>query len=184
MRFKGRKTGIFTICCLALYYGVAYWLPASNSFFLGKVSKNFRAFLCGHIFLHCGKGVNVERKANFGCGVGVELGDESGLGVGCVVPSDTRIGNYVMMGPNCRILHQNHNFGRTDIPMCHQGLGPKLPTVIEDDVWIGRDVLITPGRVIRKGSIVGCGCVLSKDFPEYSIIGGNPPRLIRSRLHV
>lgn len=128
------------------------------------------------------KGVNVERKANFGCGLGVELGDESGLGVGCVVPSDTRIGNYVMMGPNCRILHQNHNFGRTDIPMCHQGLGPKLPTVIEDDVWIGRDVLITPGRVIRKGSIVGCGCVLSKDFPEYSIIGGNPPRLIRSRL--
>ena len=181
MKYKGRKLGISTIGCLALYYGVAYWLPASNSIFLGKVSKAFRAFLCRHIFQHCGKNVNVERKANFGCGLGIELGDGSGLGVGCVIPCDTRIGKFVMMGPKCRILNQNHNFDRTDIPMCNQGLGPKLHCVIEDDVWIGREVLITPGRLIRKGSIVGCGCVLSKDFPEYSIIGGNPPRLIRSR---
>ena len=46
--------------------------------------------------------------------------------------------------------------------MCHQGHTPILPTVVEDDVWIGRDVLITPGRTIKRGSIVAAGCVLCK----------------------
>ena len=54
-------------------------------------------------------------------------------------------------------------------------------TVIEDDVWIGRNVIMTPGRLIKKGSIIAAGCVLSKDFPEYSIVGGNPSKLIRIR---
>ncbi|MEI3484089.1 MAG: hypothetical protein V8R12_04035 [Bacteroides faecis] len=66
--------------------------------------------------------------------------------------------------------------------MCHQGHTPILPTVVEDDVWIGRDVLITPGRIIKRGSIVAAGCVLCKNFPEYSVIGGNPSKLIRSRI--
>lgn len=86
------------------------------------------------------------------------------------------------MGPNCVILPHNHNFNRTDIPMCHQGLAPKLQTRIEDDVWIGRDVLMTPGRVIKKGSIIAGGCVLCKNFPEYSVVGGNPSKLIKSRI--
>lgn len=66
--------------------------------------------------------------------------------------------------------------------MCHQGLAPKLQTIIEDDVWIGRDVLMTPGRVIQKGSIIAGGCVLCKNFPEYSVVGGNPSKLIKSRI--
>ena len=101
------------------------------------------------------------------------------------------IGKKVLFGPHPTIITGDH---RIDIPgkyIADVTVEEKFvdgmnvydrPVVIEDDVWIGRDVLITPGRVIRKGSIVGCGCVLSKDFPEYSIIGGNPPRLIRSRL--
>ena len=86
-----------------------------------------------------------------------------------------------MMGPNVYILAQNHRFDRLDIPMCQQGHTPKATTVIEDDVWIGRDVLMTPGRTIKTGSIIAGGCVLCKDFPEYSIVGGNPSRLIKSR---
>nr|WP_252196979.1 acyltransferase [Bacteroides faecis] len=104
------------------------------------------------------------------------------MGINCTIPSKTIIGRYVMMGPNCFILQDNHVFIRTDIPMCHQGHTPILPTVVEDDVWIGRDVLITPGRTIKRGSIVAAGCVLCKNFPEYSVIGGNPSKLIRSRI--
>ena len=125
--------------------------------------------------------MNVERKANFGSGLDIELGDESGLGIGCVVPSNTKIGKHVMMGPNCYILAQNHRFDRIDIPMCKQGMSSKLQTTIGDDVWIGRDVVMTPGRSIQSGTIVAAGCVLCKDFPAYAIIGGNPSRLIRYR---
>ena len=86
-----------------------------------------------------------------------------------------------MMGPNCFILHRNHCFERTDVPMIEQGFSSSRQTIIDDDVWIGRDVLMTPGRHIKTGSIIAARCVLCKDFPEYSIIGGNPSRLIRNR---
>ena len=87
-----------------------------------------------------------------------------------------------MMGPNCYALCNNHDFSRLDMPMVLQGYTPNEPLIIEDNVWIGRDVLKTPGRTIKEGSIVAAGCVLCKDFPEYSIIGGNPSRLIKSRI--
>ena len=86
-----------------------------------------------------------------------------------------------MMGPNCYILPHNHAFDRTDIPMWRQGVAEKKQTIIEDDVWIGRDVTMTPGRTIKKGSIIAACTVLTKDFPEYSIVGGNPSKLIKSR---
>ena len=61
-------------------------------------------------------------------------------------------------------------------------LHPPLATIIEDDVWIGRGVMMTPGRVVKRGSVIAAGCVLCKDFPEYSVIGGNPSKFIKSRL--
>ena len=87
-----------------------------------------------------------------------------------------------MMAPNVYIFSVNHEFGRTDLPMCKQGCTKSKQTIIEDDVWIGRNVMMTPGHTILKGSIIGAGCVLTKDFPEYSIVGGSPSKLIKSRI--
>ena len=53
--------------------------------------------------------------------------------------------------------------------------------VIGNDVWIGRDVHMTPGRTIADGSIIAMASVLTKDFPPYSVVGGNPAKLIKSR---
>lgn len=167
--------------CLALYYGIARYLPTSGYPIVGKACKYIRYQLCCRIFKKCGKNVNIERLAYFGGGRNIEIGDNSGMGVNCNIPSNTVIGKNVMMAPNCYIIGVNHAFDRTDIPMCQQGATPPLQTVIEDDVWIGRNVIMTPGRIIKKGSIIAAGCVLCKDFPEYSIVGGNPSKLIRSR---
>ena len=125
--------------------------------------------------------VNVERRASFGTGRNIEIGDNSGIGINACIPSNTKIGKDVMMGPNCYILGTNHQFDRTDIPMIEQGMTIQKVTIIEDDVWIGRNVTFTPGRTIKKGTIVGACTMLCKDFPEYSIVGGNPSKLIRSR---
>jgi maltose O-acetyltransferase len=86
-----------------------------------------------------------------------------------------------MMGPDCHIFHTNHNFDRLDMPIMDQGPSPRMQTIIEDDVWIGQQVIFTPGRTVKKGSVIAAGTVLCKDFDEYSIIGGNPSRLIRKR---
>ena len=151
---------------------------------LRNISKRIRFFLVKRIFLKCGKNVNIESRVCFGSGRNIVIGNNSGIGSHSTVPSDLQIGDNVMIAPNLYILAQNHSFNRIDIPMIDQGVSPKEKTVIEDDVWIGRNVLMTPGRRIKKGSIVAGGCVLCKDFPEYSIIGGNPSKLIKSRLTV
>lgn len=143
--------------------------------------KKVRYFLVKNIFKKCGKNVNVEYGANFGSGREIEIGDNSGIGVNACIPSNTIIGRDVMMAPNCYIFANNHSYERIDIPMNKQGGTKRLQTIIEDDVWIGRNVLMTPGRHISKGSIIAAGCVLCKDFPEYSIVGGNPSKLIRYR---
>lgn len=160
---------------LVLYYSIARWLPKCLA------GRRMRYFCCRHLFLECKKGANIEWMAFFGSGKNIRLGERSGLGVNCRVPSDTIIGDNVMMGPNCVILERNHCFDCVDIPMIDQGFTPKKQTIIEDDVWIGRDVLMTPGRLIKAHSIIAAGCVLCKDFPSYSIVGGNPSKLIRIR---
>lgn len=169
------------LLCRYLYYYFAQYLPVSYSPLLGRLSKKIRYVLCKNIFAYCGKNVNIERKANFGSGYELRIGNNSGLGVNCVVPPNTIIGNNVMMGPNCYVHHRNHAFSRTDIPMCLQGYTDARPLIIDDDVWIGRDVSILVGRHISEGSIIAANCVLTKDFPAYSVVGGNPSKLIKSR---
>ena len=172
-----------TILCLILYYGIARFLPKSTFKFGGKTSKYIRHMLCKNIFEFCGNNVNVERMAWFGRGTKIKIGDNSGIGVNCKIHNNTIIGENVMMGPKCYFLKSGHKFERTDITLRAQGkVSESVNVVIEDDVWIGREVMIMGSKTIKKGSIIAARCVLTKNFPDYSIIGGNPSKLIRSRV--
>ena len=166
---------------LLLYYVIFRHLPLSYNFG-GRISSKLRYWACRHIFEYCGKNVNIEKGVFFGKGDKIRIGDNSGLGANCFIPNGSVVGNNVMMGANIYILQQNHKFDRIDIPMCQQGYEQPQPITIDDDVWIGNNVNILVGRHTAKGSIIGIGSVLTKDFPEYSIVGGNPAKLIRSRI--
>lgn len=168
--------------CLLLYYGFAQYLPNSYSKYFGKISNSLRVFLCKRIFKKCGNIRTINRKVDFGSGRDFEIGDNSGIGEKTQLPPDTIIGNNVMVSRFIFVLHRNHEFGRIDIPINEQGFKPYKRTIIEDDCWIGLGCYLTPGRHIKKGTIVAMGSVLTKDFPEYSIVGGNPAKLIKSRI--
>lgn len=87
------------------------------------------------------------------------------------------------MAPQCFLLSStSHRYDLVDVPMCQQGTKENGDIVIEDDCWIGLRSIVIAGRTIRRGSILAAGTVLVKDFPEYSIIGGNPSVLIKSRI--
>lgn len=174
---------IFRVLFLILYYGFAQYLPGSYTPIFGKLYNSIRIWCVKHIFKKCGKISTIDRKAYFGTGRNIEIGDYSGIGANCIVPNNTIIGKYVMMAPEVHIVANNHNFNDVSKPMCFQG-SPKNPpiTIIEDDCWIGVRVIMTPGRHIKKGTIVAAGSVLTKDFDEYSIVGGNPAKLIRKRI--
>lgn len=92
------------------------------------------------------------------------------------------IGNYVMIAPGVSILNSSHNIDLVNIPMVLQGERKGQNPIIEDDVWIGRNAIILPGVIVGKGSIVAAGAVVTKNVSPYSVVGGVPARLIKSRV--
>jgi acetyltransferase-like isoleucine patch superfamily enzyme len=54
------------------------------------------------------------------------------------------------------------------------------PVRIDDDVWIGRNVIILKGVHIGVGAIVGAGSVVTKDVPSYAVVAGNPAKIVRN----
>lgn len=165
---------------LAAYYLFARHLPASNSR-SGKWARPIRRCICRAIFKYAGRNINVEQGAYFGNGAQLEIGDNSGIGVRCQVVGPVKLGRNVMMGPEVIVLTTNHKFDRLDIPMSEQGHKPEKPVVIDDDIWIGTRVIILPGVHVARGAILGAGAVVTKDVPEYGIVGGNPARIIGYR---
>ena len=86
-----------------------------------------------------------------------------------------------MMGPYCTMMTYSHNHNRIDIPMNQQGFETEKIKFIGNDVWIGRNVIILPNANIGNHCIIGAGAVVTKDVPDYAIVGGNPARIIRMR---
>jgi virginiamycin A acetyltransferase len=57
----------------------------------------------------------------------------------------------------------------------------KGDTVIGNDVWVGYDALVMPGVKVGDGAIVAARSVVTKDVPPYSVVGGNPARVVKPR---
>ena len=117
-------------------------------------------------------------------GEGLSIGDNSNIGpysyIGC--SGYIEIGKNVMMSPRVGIYAENHNFDRVDIPMKEQGVTKEF-VKIEDDCWIASNSIILAGVTIGKGSIIAAGSVVTKDVAPYSIVGGNPAKLIKKRIN-
>lgn len=90
------------------------------------------------------------------------------------------IGDNVMFGSGVKIISSNHGFSKLDIPMIMQE-ETYADIKIENDVWVGTNVIILKGVTISEGAIIGAGAVVKKDVPPYSIVGGVPAKIIKYR---
>lgn len=99
------------------------------------------------------------------------------------------IGNFVSIATDVKfILGGNHNYNtlstypyRTKILGEKDEAWSKGPIIIDDDVWIGMNVTILSGVKIGKGAVIATGSVVTKDVAPYSIVGGNPAKIIKYR---
>ena len=135
------------------------------------------------MFAECGQQLNVEQGAYFGNGKDIKAGIYVGLGKNFIMHNRVlTIDDYLMMGEDVMFLGSGHGFDRLDVPMGQQESKEKTPLYIAGDVWIGARVVVLPGcKRIGHGAIIGAGSVVTKDVPDYAIVGGNPAKLIRFR---
>lgn len=158
------------------YALLGQWLPRSC---YSIVCLRIRYFFLKRIAKSAGKNVNIEQYVTFG--EEFEIGDNSTVGFRSDIYGPVRIGKNVMIGPELAIYTHNHEFSDVNRPMIQQGYTQSNPVVIEDNVWIGRRVLIMPGVHIGEGAIVAAGSVVTHNVDSFSIVGGNPAKLIRYR---
>lgn len=127
-----------------------------------------------------------DKKSKFQNNVYIGNGENVRIGKHCQINEDVfiqgaSIGNYVMIAPNVILQANTHKYNDTETPMIQQGEEKGKIITIEDDVWLGRNVIVLPGIIIKKGSIVAAGAVVTRDVPEYAIVGGVPAKIIKKR---
>lgn len=114
----------------------------------------------------------------------IEIGDNVFFGLNTIINTTVpvRIGNDVMFGRSVTIMGGDHNMSEVGKPMRYVKSGGKNePITIENDVWIGANVLILKGVTIGEGAVVGAGSIVTKSLPPYSVCVGTPCKPVKLR---
>ena len=113
-----------------------------------------------------------------GVGAQIIIGNHVGIS-GCTISAENSItiGSHVLLGSGCLITDSDaHPIDPDERRL--GGKGKSKPILIEDDVFIGARAIVLKGVTIGKGSVVGAGTVVTKSVPPYSIVAGNPAKVI------
>ena len=112
--------------------------------------------------------------------IGNKTSFNRGVHINASVCGEIKIGDNCLFGPNVGLRTADHRFENVNMPISEQGHNCKNIT-IEDDVWIGANVVVVGGVSIGRGAVVGAGAVVTKDVPAFAVVGGVPARLIKYR---
>ncbi len=126
-----------------------------------------------------GNNSTIEDFSTINNGVGdVIIGTRTRIGLGNTLIGPVTVGNDVMFAQNVVASGLNHGYEDITMPIANQPV-VTIPIIIEDEVWVGANAVITAGVTVGKHSIVAAGCVVVKNVPPYSIVGGNPGRVLK-----
>lgn len=124
-----------------------------------------------------GKGSFIMKKNYFLNPWQLTIGEYSHINYGCIIDARNaiNIGNNVSISFNVSLITGSHNMNSEGFDYIAK------PITIDDNVWIGIGATILQGVHIGKGAVICAGAIVTKDVPEYSIVGGIPAKLIGER---
>lgn len=111
---------------------------------------------------------------------GIRIGHDSLIGEYTVIRGQggVTIGNRVYTSPMTQLIAVNHIFDDPERSFVDQGITAQ-GIVVEDDVWLGANAVVTDGVRIGKGAVVAASAVVTKDVPPHSVVAGVPARVIK-----
>lgn len=137
------------------------------TFFVKSRCKSYLAPLRVNGFSLVSKGTILGRNVNFN---GIRI---SGGGY-------TRIGDNFHSGKNCSIISQCHNYD-TGLSIPYDSTYIYTKILIDDNVWLGNNVIIVGNVTIGEGAIIQAGSVVVSDIPKCAIAGGHPAKTFKYR---
>ena len=112
---------------------------------------------------------------------GITVGRECLIGEYTVIRGQggVTLGDRVYTSPFTQLIAVNHVFDDPERSFVEQGITAQ-GIVVEDDVWLGANVVVTDGVRIGQGAVVAAGAVVTKDVPPHTVVAGVPARPIRT----
>jgi len=184
---------------------IAAWFLAILYSVPGRAGSRLRYVILKPFFASCGKNIYIETHVDFkgfkniklGCNVSfgpnsgfyacgngdemIKIGDYAKFNTNVMINADysgrIEIGNHVLVGPYVVMRASNHIYKERDKLITNQG-HQSGRIVIEDDVWIGANAVITPNVIIEKGAVIAAGALLTSVYMFSSVVGGVPAAVI------
>jgi acetyltransferase-like isoleucine patch superfamily enzyme len=161
------------------------WVKLFLNPFKHKKGKNAR--ICSHSRIDVmpfnqfvlGDDSTIEDFCTVNNGVGdVIIGNRTRIGMSNVLIGPVDIGNDVMLAQNIVLSGLNHGYEDISKPINKQPV-TKKKIILEDEVWIGANSVVVAGVVIGKHAVVAAGSVVTKNVPPFTIVAGNPAKVIK-----
>lgn len=117
-----------------------------------------------------------------GDGVVLTIGDGCYLGRFCHINAahDVTIEDRVLIADRVYISDVDHEYRRPGVPVIAQGICSKGRVHLKTGCWIGAGAVILPGITVGRNAVVGANAVVTKDVPDFAVVGGIPAKLIKT----
>ena len=137
-----------------------------------------RTALLKELLGHLGEDSWIEPAFRCDYGSQISVGDQVFANYDCIFldVAPITIGDRVLLGPRVGLYTAGHPLDRETRS---EGLEFGRPITLEDEVWLGGNVVLLPGVTVGAGTVVAAGAVVTRDLPAGVLAGGNPCRVLR-----
>ena len=143
-----------------------------------KVFHGWRKLLLRLFGAKIGRGVNVYPSVKVWAPWNLRMADYSCMAsdVDCYNVAPITIGEHTTVSQYSFLCAASHDFEQSDMPLV------TAPIVIADQVWICADVFVGPSVTVGQGAVVGARSTVMKDVKPWTVVAGNPARVVKQRV--